>query len=91
MPELQSLADDIHGADLVTVLVGNNPDHARAVARARGLRAPVLLDDGRLRRAFGVSQTPTTILLDDTGHAYDLFLGAVGRDRIASAVRDRLQ
>ena len=72
---------------LVTVLVSGAPARARAVARRRGLRAPVLLDPDRaLRRRFGVDRTPTTFLLGPDGRARAVLRGAHSREGLARAV-----
>ena len=87
MPETQAYADSDPDCELVTVLVGGPPDRARTVASRRGLRAPVLLDGDRsLQRRFEVDRTPTTFVLDRTGHARAVLYGGQTRDSLAKAV-----
>jgi len=86
LPELQSIANDRSDTDLVTVLVSGPPDRAAAAARERNITAPVLRDDGSLQKRFGVERTPTTFLLDRSGHAVDVLVGEQSRSAIETAI-----
>lgn len=53
------------------VLVASDSGSAaavRAYAQAHDLRMPVVLDDGALKRAYGVSAYPTTFFVDAAGN-----------------------
>lgn len=86
MPELQAVADARPDCDLVTVLVKGQPQRAAQVARERALTAPVLVDDGTLRRRFRVERTPTTIILDRAGRAVSVLVGSQTRDSLERAL-----
>ncbi len=86
MPELQRIANDRSDTDLVTVLVSGSPERAASAARKRGITAPVLRDDGSLRKRFDVERTPTTFLLDRTGHAVAVLVGEHSRASLEQAI-----
>lgn len=86
MPELQRIANDRPDTDLVTVVVSGSPERAAAAARRRNITAPVLRDDGSLRRLFDVERTPTTFILDRTGHAVAVLVGEQSRASIERAI-----
>jgi thiol-disulfide isomerase/thioredoxin len=46
---------------------GDEPS-VRAHARAKKLEMPLVIDDGSLKRAYGVTAYPTTFFIDATGH-----------------------
>jgi peroxiredoxin len=86
LPELQSIANERQDTDLVTVVVSGAPERAASAARKRGVTAPVIRDDGSLRKRFGVERTPTTFLIDRTGHAVKVLVGEHSRESIESAI-----
>ncbi len=71
---------------LLVISTGNMEDN-----RAMGLRAPVLLDQGFVAgRAFGVSGTPSGVLLDNEGMiASEVVVGAPAVMKLASTKTER--
>jgi len=71
---------------LVPIMVHGTPRQAAAVARRAGVRAPVLVDDGHLARRFSLTTVPATLVLDATGHAVEILVGARSREQLARAI-----
>src|SRR5438105_4475489 len=70
MPELQSLADDLHGESFTLLTIDLQEEAATITLfrRELGLRLPVLLDqDGEVTRSYGVRALPATFLIDRNG------------------------
>src|SRR6266702_3318701 len=70
MPELQGLADDLHGQPFVlfTIDLQEDAETIGPFRRELGLRLPVLLDeDGDVTRSYGVRALPATFLIDRDG------------------------
>jgi thiol-disulfide isomerase/thioredoxin len=70
MPELQRLADDLHGAPftLLTIDLGEDSDAIAGFRNELGLRLPVLMDqDSDVADTYGVRALPATFLIDDAG------------------------
>jgi hypothetical protein len=87
LPELQQVADAAPDIELITVLVGGEPARANSVAGHRGLTAPILLDDGALRRLFAVDRTPMTFVIRD-GRVARALVGEQSRRSIERALAD---
>lgn len=62
---LEAIAGE--GDVLFVASASGTADEVRAYARARGLTMPIVVDDGRLARAYGVTAYPTTFFVDAAG------------------------
>lgn len=89
MPEAVAAAEKA-GSAVLAVMVGGTVEEAERLAIADRLTAPVILDDGQLRRKYGIRAVPYTLVLgsDDGGRAERAFVGAQGQERLASALAD---
>jgi thiol-disulfide isomerase/thioredoxin len=87
MPEAVAAAEQAGGA-ILGVMVGGNVKQVEQLAFADKLSAPIILDDGQLRRKYGIRAVPYTLVLASGGRAARAFVGAQGQDRLASALRD---
>jgi thiol-disulfide isomerase/thioredoxin len=67
------MLEDVHreaaqkGVVLVGVSIDQDPDAARDVKRSWRIPYPVALDDGSVKRGYGVSLVPTFVLIDRDG------------------------
>jgi thiol-disulfide isomerase/thioredoxin len=89
MPEAVAAAEK-SGSAVLAVMVGGTVEEAEKLAVADRLSAPVILDDGQLRRKYGIRAVPYTLVLGakNSGRAERAFVGAQGEERLASALRD---
>lgn len=89
MPEAVAAAEKA-GSAVLAVMVGGTVEQAERLAVADRLTAPVILDDGQLRRKYGIRAVPYTLVLGsgDGGRAERAFVGAQGQERLASALAD---
>lgn len=87
MPEAVAAAEK-SGSAILGVMVGGNVKQVEQLAFADKLSAPIILDDGQLRRKYGIRAVPYTLVLAAGGRADRAFVGAQGEDRLASALRD---
>jgi thiol-disulfide isomerase/thioredoxin len=87
MPDGVAAAEQAGTAVLAVMLNGGN-DEAERLAFADRLTAPVLLDDGQIRRKYGIRAVPYTLVLNQGGKAERAFVGAQGQERLATALRD---
>jgi thiol-disulfide isomerase/thioredoxin len=55
------------GDVLFVASASGTAEEVRRYARARGLTMPIVVDDGRLARAYGVRAYPTTFFVDGSG------------------------
>jgi hypothetical protein len=63
---VERIAGDFPGVRFVTVLSGDSKDEARNLAKARGWREPVAVDeDGSLVNLYGVGVCPITVFARD--------------------------
>lgn len=62
---LTSIAVD--GDVLFVATASGSVEDVRRYARARGLSVPIVVDDGSLARAYGVTAYPTTFFVDGSG------------------------
>jgi hypothetical protein len=64
------------GLSVVLVNLGEDPQTVRQAARARGYRAPVLLDrTGEVGNLYGVNATPTTFVIGRDGRVLGRAIG----------------
>jgi cytochrome c biogenesis protein CcmG/thiol:disulfide interchange protein DsbE len=86
MPLLQAA----HTDGLLTVIGVNHRESVETVAAFKnttGVTFPIVLDDGNLSRAFGVSAYPTTIFMDATGTITAVHMGGLSTQDIVDALR----
>jgi thiol-disulfide isomerase/thioredoxin len=86
LPDAVAAAADAGAAALAVMVAGDVAQAGRMPGQDR-LTAPVLLDDGALRRRLGIRAVPYTLVLGGDGRARRALLGAQGRQRLASALR----
>ena len=65
------------GAELVTVVWGEQPDGAREFFDENGGEWPVVFDDGSIATAYGVAQVPETWIIDPDGFVVQHYIGKV--------------
>ena len=87
MPEAVDAAEK-SGSAILAVMVGGDLAQAQSLAVAHRLSAPVLLDDGQLRRKYDIRSVPYTLVVAAGGRAERAFIGAQGGDRLLEAMRD---
>jgi thiol-disulfide isomerase/thioredoxin len=87
MPEAVAAAEKA-GSAVLAVMVGGSKKQVERLAIADRLTAPVILDDGQLRRKYGIRAVPYTLVLAAGGRAERAFVGAQGEERLASALRE---
>jgi thiol-disulfide isomerase/thioredoxin len=73
--------------------VGDTPANALAFTRGVGISYPSINDQGyavvaQLSRVVPVSDTPTTVVIDKTGHVAGTILGAVNYGEMTTLLRD---
>ena len=76
------------GANLVAVFVVGTPDRAAGVAARAGFVAPVLTDDGSLRKRYAIESVPYTLILGADGHAQRAFHGEQTESTLRAALAD---
>jgi thiol-disulfide isomerase/thioredoxin len=87
LPAAQQAARE-HDANVVAVFIVGKAENARGVLTHTRFEAPALIDDGTLRRRYGVRSVPYTLVLGADGHAREQFHGAQGTSRLADAIAD---
>jgi thiol-disulfide isomerase/thioredoxin len=75
-------------ANLVAVFVVGAKKHAASVARTSGFTAPVLVDDGTLRKKYDVKKVPWTVVLRPDGRAEAAFTGETDEATLRDALDD---
>jgi thiol-disulfide isomerase/thioredoxin len=73
--------------------VGDTPANALAFTRGVGISYPSINDQGyavvaQLSQAVPVSDTPTTVVIDKTGHVAGTILGAINYGEMTTLLRD---
>jgi thiol-disulfide isomerase/thioredoxin len=73
--------------------VGDTPANALAFTRSVGINYPSINDQGyavvqRLSEVVPVSDTPTTVVIDKTGHVVGTVVGAVSYGEMTTLLRD---
>ena len=83
---IERVRGDFPEIDFVTVLSGDSHDEARNLARARGWRQPVAVDeDGAVVNLFGVGVCPVTVFARD-GMVRRTVLGNLTEDQLRRRV-----
>jgi thiol-disulfide isomerase/thioredoxin len=75
-------------ANAVAVFIVGKAENAKGVVEHTKFGGPVLIDDGSLRRRYGVRAVPYTLVLGPDGHAREALRGAQETDVLADAVDD---
>jgi thiol-disulfide isomerase/thioredoxin len=75
-------------ANLVAVFVVGAKQHAASVTKTSGFTAPVLVDDGTLRKKYDVRKVPWTLVLRPDGRAEAAFTGETDEDTLRDAIDD---
>lgn len=75
--------------------VGDTPTNALAFTRSVGITYPSINDQGysvvqRLSQVVPVSDTPTTVVIDRTGHVVGLVLGTVSYGQMTTLLHDAM-
>jgi thiol-disulfide isomerase/thioredoxin len=91
-----ALLDKRYASQGVTFLgddVGDTPANALAFTRSVGIAYPSINDQGyavvqQLSQVVPVSDTPTTVVIDKTGHVVGTVLGAVSYGEMTTLLRD---
>jgi len=87
IPAAQKVAR-ANDANVVAVFIVGKAENAKGVISHTKFEGPALIDDGTLRRKYGVRAVPYTLVLGADGHAREALRGAQGEDRLADAVAD---
>lgn len=91
-----ALLDEQYGAKGVAFLgddVGDTPANALAFTRGAGITYPSINDPGyavvqRFSQVAPVSSTPTTVVIDKTGHVAAMVIGGVTYGEMTTLLRD---
>jgi len=91
-----ALLDKQYGSKRVAFLgddVGDTPANALAFTRGAGISYPSINDQGyavvaQLSQVVPVKDTPTTVVIDKTGHVAGTILGAVNYGDMTTLLRD---
>ena len=91
-----AVLDQQYGSKGVTFLgddVGDTPANALAFTRSAGITYPSINDQGyavvqRLSAVVPVSDTPTTVVIDKTGHVAGMIIGAVNYGEMTTLLHD---
>ncbi|MBA3452120.1 MAG: TlpA family protein disulfide reductase [Deltaproteobacteria bacterium] len=87
LPAAQKVAK-AKDANVVAVFIVGKAENARGVISHTKFEGPALIDDGTLRRKYGVRAVPYTLVLGADGHAREALRGAQGESRLEEAVAD---
>ena len=77
-----------HGANAVAVFIAGKAENAKGVIAHTKFAGAALIDDGSLRRRYGVRAVPYTLVLGPDGHAREAMRGAQGADTLEEALDD---
>ena len=75
-------------ANAVAVFIVGKAENAKGVIEHTKFEGPVLIDDGTLKKKYGVRAVPYTVVVNAEGRATEVLRGAVGADRLADALDD---
>ncbi len=87
LPAAQNAAHD-KDANVVAVFIVGKAENAKGVLTHTRFEGPALIDDGTLRRRYGVRSVPYTLVLGADGHAREQFHGGQGESTLADALAD---
>jgi thiol-disulfide isomerase/thioredoxin len=75
-------------ANVVAVFIAGKAENAKGVISHTRFEGTALIDDGTLRRKYGVRAVPYTLVLGADGHAREALRGAQDESRLEDAVDD---
>lgn len=78
------------GLHVLGVNVDDTAEVAAAHARKLGVAYPILLDEGTVQRAYGVSRLPSLVVVDREGKIVAMTSGVVDEDALDRMVRSAL-
>ena len=87
LPEAQKAAH-ANDANLVAVFIVGKAENAKGVLDHAKFDGTVLIDDGTLRRRYGIRSVPYTLVLGADGHARQQFHGGQGEATLSDAIAD---
>lgn len=87
MPAAQKAAQ-AKDANVVAVFIVGKAENAKGVISHTKFEGPALIDDGTLRRKYGVRAVPYTLVLGADGQAKEALRGAQSESRLSEAVAD---
>ncbi len=87
LPEAQKAARE-HDANVVAVFIAGKAENAKGVLDHTKFEGVALVDDGTLRRKYGIRSVPYTLVLGADGHAREQVRGGQGEDTLADAIAD---
>ncbi len=76
------------GTAVLAVMLNGGSDQAESLSVADRLTAPVILDDGQIRRKYNIRAVPYTLVLNQGGKAARAFVGAQGQEKLVAALQD---
>lgn len=87
IPAAQKVAK-ANDVNVVAVFIVGKAENAKGVISHTKFEGPALIDDGTLRRKYGVRAVPYTLVLGADGHAREALRGAQDESRLEDAVAD---
>lgn len=75
-------------ANVVAVFVAGDKERAANVATNTKFGGHVLVDDGALRKRYGIESVPYTLVLGSDGHAHRAFRGEQSEATLRAALAD---
>lgn len=75
-------------ANIVAVFIVGQKENATGVLEHTGFTGPALLDDGSLRRRYGIRAVPLTLVLGADGHAREQLTGEQEASTLEDALAD---
>lgn len=85
-PDLATFAEQNPGAQVVGVASQDTEEDALGFMKEYGLSYPLVVDDGRVVQALGVSAFPTTIFYDSRGTEVDRLVGAASLEQFTASL-----
>ncbi|MBA3462606.1 MAG: TlpA family protein disulfide reductase [Deltaproteobacteria bacterium] len=87
LPAAQAAAKS-KNANVVAVFIAGKAENAQGVIDHTKFDGTALIDDGTLRRKYGIRAVPLTVVLGPDGFATEQLRGGVGQERLADALAD---
>ena len=87
LPAAQKAAK-ANDANVVAVFIAGKAENAKGVLEHTKFEGVALIDDGSLRRRYGVRAVPYTLVLGADGHAREQFRGGQGESTLSDAIAD---
>lgn len=75
-----------NGANAVAVFIAGKAENAKGVVEHTKFAGTALIDDGSLKKRYGIRAVPYTLVLGPDGHAREAIRGAQGADVLEDAV-----